>query len=210
MKNNISNFILLFLLFILSFKKVLLAGCNYYSSKDDEEKNAPKNTDTDNGEYLSGLTGDAARQKCYSLSNSKAHSGQCCFDSTTNKCINEDDTDSSNCPVKADNIYNNCGMAYVYEPITSDTCTEISLVQGYCCYIKYTIGTNNKEHTACVRTKELNKNKNSATSQMNDYIQKCKDVNSITNDVLITEVKCHGLFISCFWKFLIFAFIILL
>ena len=207
MKNNISNFILLFLLFILSFKKVLLAGCNYYSSKDDEEKNAPKNTDTDNGEYLCGLTGDAARQKCYSLSNSKANTGQCCFNPTSNKCIKEG-TGTSECPVKADQIYNNCGMAYVYEPITSDTCTEISLVQGYCCYLKYTIRS--AEHTACVRTKELNKNKNSATSQMNDYIQKCKDANSITNDVLITEVKCHGLFISCFWKFLILAFIILL
>ena len=207
MKNNISNFILLFLLFILSFKKVLLDGCDYYSSKDDEEKNSPKNTDTDNDEYLSGLTGDAARQKCYSLSNSKANTGQCCFNPTTNKCIKEG-TGTSECPVKADQIYNNCGMAYIYEPITSDTCTEISLVQGYCCYLKYTIGS--ADHTACVRTKELNKNKNSATSQMNDYIQKCKDANSITNDVLITEVKCHGLFISCFWKFLIFAFIILL
>ena len=205
MKNNISNFILLFLLFILSFKKVLLAGCDYYSSKEDEEKNEKKNTNTDDGEYLSGLTGDAARQKCYSLSNSKANPDLCCFDGTT--CFNSD-TNGANCPVRADNIYNNCGMAYVYEPITSDTCTEISLVQGYCCYIKYTIDST--EHTACVRTKELNKNKNSATSQMNDYAQKCKNAHTPTFEFEIKDVKCHGLFIPYFWKFLIFAFILLL
>ena len=205
MKNNISNFILLFLLFILSFKKVLLQGCDYYSSKEDEEKNEKKNTDTDNGEYLSGLTGDAARQKCYSLSNSNANSNLCCFDGT--KCFNSD-TYQANCPAKTDYIYNNCGMAYVYEPITSDTCTEISLVQGYCCYIKYTIDST--EHTACVRTKELNKNKNSATSQINDYAQKCKNAHTTTFEFEIKDVICHGLFISYFWKFLIFAFILLL
>jgi len=53
----------------------------------------------------------------------------------TNKCITENDSDTADdCP--KDTIPNNCGMDAIFQPDSSDTCKEISLVQGYCCCAK--------------------------------------------------------------------------
>ena len=41
-------------------------------------------------------------------------------------------------------------MASIYQPVTADRCTEISLVDGFYCFIK----TNNNGN-ACIRQKEI-------------------------------------------------------
>ena len=78
-------------------------------------------------------------------------------------------------------------MAGIYQPLTSATCTEISLVQGYCCYAKFSDNS-----TACIRTKELNKNKNTATSQMEQYLKDVIKQNNSVNGLTISEVVCKG------------------
>ena len=55
------------------------------------------------------------------------------------------------CPKEAI-VPNNCGMAGIYQPNSSDICTEISLVQGFCCYVKLKI--NNTDSYSCLRVKK--------------------------------------------------------
>ena len=193
MKVFMLNKFILYLL-LLSFEFILNTGCLYRKTKDGD------NLDTDNG-YLNGITNTTeAKQMCYSLSHSDAHANQCCYASTGNKCIPEPTSlgTGEECP-QATNIANNCGMAGVYQPLTKEICTEISLVQGYCCYIK-----TKSKGTACIRTKELNKDKNTVTDQMKQYIQD----NNLNPDE-IEFVLCKGNYIKYYWIFIIFAVIFL-
>ena len=177
---------------LLSFKFILNGPCYFKKTKDGQR------LDTDNQNYLNGINNTTeAKQMCFSLSHSEDQTDKCCY--LSSKCVNEHTDDSNEeCP-QATNIANNCGMAGVYQPLTKEICTEISLVQGYCCYIK-----TKSKGTACIRTKELNKDKNTATDQMKQYIQD----NNVNPDE-IDFVLCKGNYIKYYWIFINFAVIFL-
>jgi hypothetical protein len=189
--------IFLILLCIL-FEEILNDGCSY------KNNGSTKNTDDTNDDYLKDITGDAAKQKCFSLSDSDVQTGKCCYDSANNKCTTTNTGTGIQCPDEAVEIKNNCGITYIYQPVTSDICTEISLVQGYCCFIKTKAG-----NTACIRTKSLNKDKNSVTDQMTDYASKCKEADGSNGNAEIVSVICVGAYLKFYWLlFIIITFII--
>ena len=87
-------------------------------------------------------------------------------------------------------ITNNCGMAQWYQPSSKGTCTEISLVDGYCCYVKI------KDHgTACIRQGEIDEdNKNEITDEMKKAVNRLKK--STIGNVEIESVQCKGYYIA--------------
>ena len=204
--NKINPYFFILLLYILSFPNVVNTACEYRVSKTE--------THDADSDYFSGLSEDAAKQKCFSLSHSEDNNGPCCYSSSSSvRTCDLGSEGGTGCPAKAEKIYNNCGMAGIYQPITSEACTEISLVEGYCCYIKYNDGSN--DHTACVRTKELNKNKNSVTKQILNYIERCKNYNAglsapIGPPGTIKDVICGAINLKYFLYLLIFDLILLL
>ena len=131
---------------------------------------------------LAGLREEEQKQKCYSLSK-----------------IDEDST--LYCP-NVPLVPNNCGIAGVYQPDEAYLCKEISLVVGYCCYVKLKKKSDDSDSssTSCLRTRHLNKVKTEATNQI---------INYVGNEYIIESVDCHGINIKYFW-FLIIAIIILL
>ena len=190
-----NKFILNLLLFLLSFEFILNTGCNYKKTKEGSVIN------TDDEDILNGIAinSDEAKQKCFSLSYSESQTGKCCY--KDEKCEAEATPGAlgEEYCAKDSIIFNNCGMAGVYQPLTKEICTEISLVQGYCCFVK----TKTKGN-ACIRTKELNKEKNTATDQIKNYVKGL----SINPDE-IESVLCKGNYIKYYWLFIIFAVIFL-
>ena len=189
-----NNLLSLFLL-ILFFKYIINDGCFYKNNKEDTDWSVTNDT------YLNGLSGDTAKQECFSLSNYKIDNQLCCYD-PNNKCyiketsVSDADTDS-NCPKKSSIVFNNCGMAGIYEPVTSETCTEIALVQGYCCFVKISGG-----HTACIREKKLNKDKNTETEDIVNYVKKCNE------SLKVESVICNGYFLKLHLLIFILSLII--
>ena len=93
---------------------------------------------------LTGLREEEQKQKCYSLSKINENNDiRCCIhkkaDNNGNECIKKSDTSNEDstlyCP-KVPLVPNNCGIAGVYQPDEAYLCKEISLVVGYCCYVK--------------------------------------------------------------------------
>ena len=195
MKNyTLNRFFLFLMLIFLSFKKILNVDCDYY-----DENNSHQTT---NSSYLKEYKGDSAKQACFSLSNYNGDTDRCCYDSSNHQCIKIGATatltTNQECPTSS-TIYNNCGMAGIYQPLTSDLCTSISLVQGYCCFVK------TKSHgNACVRTKELNEDKNTTTDQMTKYVE------SLGKGAEIESVICKETYLKYFWSLFFFVFIFLL
>ena len=111
------------------------------------------------------------------------------------KSDNNNDTNIY-CPTKSQ-IFNNCGKSGIYEPEDTLDCTEISLVKGYCCYVKF------KNHgSSCLRTKILNKEKNSITEQIQNYIKE------IEPTAEVEKVICKGVNLkSSLLLIIIFLFI---
>ena len=157
-----------------------------------------------------GLSSEEAKQKCFSLSHPGGDKDEvCCYNSITKECIKSGTgIGTEDCPDNTGIVSNNCGMAGIYQPITAATCTDISLVEGYCCYIKYTEENVGKEYTSCVRTIDLNKNKNSATGKISDYVRRCSEANGSGVNLNIKEVKCKGSFLKYFWYLIFFVFIL--
>ena len=86
-------------------------------------------------------------------------------------------------------ITNNCGMAKWYQPSSKETCTEISLVDGYCCYVE-TQG----HGKACIRQGEIDEdNKNEITDEMRKAVNRLKPA---TENVEIESVQCKGYYIA--------------
>ena len=183
---------------------------------------------TDDKDFLDGVTDDKeAKQKCFTLSKSVDNPDKlCCYNDTDNdndndKCYLDDSSDNEDCPKETKIVNNNCGMAYIFQPVFPGICTEISLVQGYCCYIeyeyKYSKEGNTEEKTApasaCVKTKELNKKINSPTKQMEDYIKNFngkKVGDDVVSKIEIKNVKCNQFFLKYFYNLIIFTTILLL
>ena len=177
--------------FFLCFKSIL-NGCKYIT-----EKGSTNILDTDNDDYLENAQGDEARQSCYSLSNSKVHTDACCYNKNSNKCVSKDETDAE-CPTASSEIFNNCGMAGIYQPITAEICTKISLVQGYCCFVQTEKGN------ACIRTKKLNKEKNKETDDIIEY------VNRHNNNSVIKSVQCGSEYLGYYFLMLMSILIIMI
>ena len=86
-------------------------------------------------------------------------------------------------------ITNNCGMAKWYQPSSKETCTEISLVDGYCCFVETTSHGN-----ACIRQGEIDEdNKNEITDEMRKAVNRLKPA---TENVEIESVQCKGYYIA--------------
>ena len=182
-------------LFFSLFSLINNDPCKYKENKDDTGTSTNETT-------LSGINDlNEKMQKCFSFSHSDIFTKKCCYDKTGDgQCVEEvtgTTTTNIDCP-KEGSVYNNCGMAGTYMPLTSAICTEISLVQGYCCYAEFSDGT-----TACLRTKELNKNKNTATGQMENYLKQ------VNQSLTIKNVVCKGYNLHHYWIFLIFTVIFL-
>ena len=189
-KNLISLLILIFSL----FNQVLNTGC-LYEKKPGE---TPVNTDDDN--YLTGISDDEeAKEKCFSLSYTPSYNKKCCY--KDKKCIDETEATADECP-KDTTIPNNCGMAGTSQPVIKGTCIDISLVQSYCCFVK-----GKDKSNVCIRTKKLNKDVNTATDQINDYV---KEMNTkFSKNFEIESVECHGIYINYFWTLVVFIFALL-
>ena len=87
-------------------------------------------------------------------------------------------------------ITNNCGMAQWCQPSSKETCTEISLVDGYCCFVKFK-GANG---ASCIRQGEIDEdNKNEITDEMRNAV---KRLNTGTGEPVITSVECKGYYIA--------------
>ena len=156
------------------------------------------------------------KEKCFSLSNSFENRECCLYE---NKCVNitnqTDPTYPSNeisditssdsipnsllrntqekepeCPQKTEtDIYNNCGMVGIYMPEKNSQCIGISLVQGYCCFVK--IKSGDKSIKACLRAKQLNKDKSKAPDEIGKYVKGKGGV--------IESVECGQLNLKLYW-----------
>ena len=90
-------------------------------------------------------------------------------------------------------ITNNCGMAQWCQPSSKETCTEISLVDGYCCFVKF---KDNAHGTACIRQGEIDEdNKNEITDEMKKAVNRLEK-STISGNVEIESVQCKGYYIA--------------
>ena len=159
-------------------------GCSY---KTDASQTTPSVTDD---KYLTSSNADENKQKCFSLSNSDVQSGLCCYkkESSTGKetCVTGESAGGEiSCPEETTAIPNNCGMALFYKPVSKEICTEISLVNGYCCFVQ----TNTKGN-ACLRQDEIDEDdKDKITDYMKDYFKNKLNMNP---DQEIKKVQCEG------------------
>ncbi len=160
--------------------------CKYKSDASQTASNCPN---TDQGNYLSSSNAEENKQKCFSLSKSDVQDEDCCYNTANNKCIKRpssgDSTDSTiKCPDNS-KIHNNCGMAKFYQPVSKEACTEISLVNGYCCFVK----TKNYGK-ACLKQDEIDEDeKDEITDYMKDYFRNRLGYNP---DEEIVSVQCEG------------------
>ena len=89
-------------------------------------------------------------------------------------------------------ITNNCGMVKFDQPTTKEDCTEISLVDGYCCFVKTSSHGN-----ACIRQGEIDEdNKNEITDEMRKAVNRLRTDNP--ENVVIESVQCKGYYITIY------------
>ena len=148
-------------------------GCKYYTASGTEA--------TTGDDYLKGSNADENKQSCFSLSTAIK---KCCYNKDSDNketCVEESGT---NCPDDSE-INNNCGMALFYQPVSKEACTEISLVNGYCCFVK----TKNYGK-ACLKQDEIDEDeKDEITDYMKDYFRNRLGLNP---DTEIVSVQCEG------------------
>ena len=88
-------------------------------------------------------------------------------------------------------ITNNCGMVKFDQPTKKEDCTEISLVDGYCCFVETSSHGN-----ACIRQGEIDEdNKNEITDEMKKAVNRLKK-STISGNVEIESVQCKGYYIA--------------
>ena len=110
----------------------------------------------------------------------------------TSKLRNIQQKDKLECPPKIGlNISNNCGMVGIYMPKNNTQCNGISLVQGYCCFVKIKDNNNStNKFNACLRAKQLNKDKNKAPAEIGEYVK---------NKGVIESVECGQFNLKLYW-----------
>ena len=142
------------------------------------------------------------KKQCLALSNSFGNN-KCCFDNSNQHCIkNESITHFANIECPNDTIVpNNCGLAGIYQPNSKEICQEISLVQGFCCYVKITLDNGTESHS-CLRVKKLNKDKKMDSNEISSF------VDSVVPNAEI-EAECKSSKLKFYW-ILNFIFILFL
>ena len=89
-------------------------------------------------------------------------------------------------------ITNNCGMAQWCQPSSKETCTEISLVDGYCCYVE-----TQSHGKACIRQGEIDEdNKNEITDEMRNAVKRLNKGGGELGEPVIIKVECKGYYIA--------------
>ena len=89
-------------------------------------------------------------------------------------------------------VTNNCGMVQWNQPTKKEDCTEISLVDGYCCFVETTTHGN-----ACIRQGEIDEdNKNEITDEMRKAVNRLRTGG--TANVVIKSVQCKGYYITIY------------
>ena len=169
----------LFLFFMLYQSSFCQNECIY------KEKRTQSETNKTDAKFLSNINSeDGKKQKCFSLSNSDVFNSKCCYDATNKLCIKDGSASGTIvCPEEATTIVNNCGMAGIYQPVTAERCTEISLVDGY---------------------KEIDEDdKNMITDDIKKYLQE----NSIS-EADIDSLKCKGFLLKNFLSSILFLLVI--
>ena len=195
--NNFSFVMFLFcILFSFTYEQ---HRCKYKEQVDDEEKY----TDF---KYLSGIDEiNKRKQKCYDLSYSEVFDKPCCYNLNTTNCTDETKGDNGtivSCPIDT-NVPNNCGTAGIYQPETSEACTGISLVGGYCCYVSFNGGSK-----SCIKTNKLNDNINTETEMIKNYVNKYNKENP--KALSINEVICGGFNLKIVSRIIVISFLLLL
>ena len=153
-------------------------GCTYYTASGTEAITGD--------DYLKGSNADENKKSCFSLSTA---SKKCCYNMGSDgkeTCVERDPTinNDPNCPVNS-RIHNNCGMALFYQPESKEACTEISLVNGYCCFVK-----TKSKGSACLKQDEIDEDeKDEITDYMKDYFRNRLGLNP---DEVIDTVQCEG------------------
>ena len=186
----------LFLFFMLYQSSFCQNECIY------KEKRTQSETNKTDAKFLSNINSeDGKKQKCFSLSNSDVFNSKCCYDATNKLCIKDGSASGTIvCPEEATTIVNNCGMAGIYQPVTAERCTEISLVDGYCCFIK-----TKSAKTACVKKKEIDEDdKNMITDDIKKYLQE----NNNFQESNIESLKCKGFLLKNFLSSILFLLVI--
>ena len=90
-------------------------------------------------------------------------------------------------------ITNNCGMVQWNQPTKKEHCTEISLVDGYCCFV-----VTSSHGNACIRQGEIDEdNKNEITDEMKKAVNRLKK-STISGNVEIESVQCKGYYITIY------------
>ena len=175
-------------------------GCIYKDSIRTDATYLTQNADEINNNKL----------KCFSLSNSDINSDLCCYynSGTQQFCAKESENSglTLECPTNSI-IANNCGMSLFFQPQSADECTEISLVDGFCCYVE------TRSHgKACVRTDEIDEDdKTKITDEIKNAVNKLKmSPTTETGDVEITSVKCEGYYMKFFGLSLLLLSVMLL
>ena len=166
-------------------------GCNYKTSP-----TATTASTTDENYLNQSHDANVNKLKCFSLSDATINGGDCCYyiDSSDNDkpyCSKpQTGVTGQTCPV-ATEITNNCGMALYYQPEEPGDCTDISLVDSYCCYVQ------TKSHgKACIRQGEIDEDdKNKITDEMKNAVNRLKG-SSISGNVEIEKVQCEGYYMT--------------
>ena len=201
--------------FLNTNKKMMILVIILFSINYSNQQYCSYNYNYNLTDYLSGNENEF-KHKCFSLSNYFGNE-KCCYNTDKNLCYKEeslkDPTDRDGNKFKVDDygnkfdcpeigpVPNNCGMAGVYQPLSNDTCIEISLVQGYCCYIKYTIQNDNR--TACIRTKKLKKNNETS----DDIIEFIKLIDNKDIDINSVKAECGNTNIKFYWTYSLILYI---
>ena len=176
-------FIISTILFNASFCDYI--GCQYRKEASQDSDTAPYTDD----KYLTNSNQTVDKQKCFSLSHSDLVKEQCCYYLNKSKgyCIDQDKSGNPSdliCP-EATEISNNCGMALFYQPLTTDICTEVSLVDGVCCYVK-----TNSKGAVCLKQDSVDEDtKFKISDYMKDYFRNKLKINP---DEEIKSVSCEG------------------
>ena len=135
--------------------------------------------------FLISLALEKSIKKTYSYS--VVFQQKCCYDSIHDECTSDNRTSVNkniSCP-EPTSIPNNCGMALFYQPESKEACTEISLVNGYCCFVK-----TNSRGNACLKQDEIDEDeKDEITDYMKDYFRNRLNLNP---DEVIDTVQCEG------------------
>ena len=191
--------------FLNTNKKMMILVIILFSINYSNQQNCSYNNNDNLTDYLNDNDKNESKHKCFSLSN-YFDNEKCCYNTDNNLCyreeelINQADKDKFDCP-EIGPVPNNCGMAGVYQPLSNNTCIEISLVQGYCCFIKYKFQNDNR--TACIRTKKLKKNNETS----DDIIEFIKLLDNKDIDINNVKAECGNTNLKFYWIYSLILYI---